>query len=254
MTATKPATRDEGDARRDEAVRAPLRARGDARRRHHLGRVTQLNLFAEPSTLPDGMRYQRDLFDADEERDLMRRFAELPFRAFEFQGFIGKRRVASFGWRYDFNEGRAHPAEPVPDWLLPLRERAAAFAGLQPERFEQALVTEYEPGAAIGWHRDRPAFDRVLGLSFGSPCTFRLRRSRDKGWERRSLTLERRSVYLLSGEARAAWEHSIPPAEALRYSLTFRNLRSHDARGEPEGGPGPEMPEREGLATQVRKC
>jgi alkylated DNA repair dioxygenase AlkB len=109
---------------------------------------------------------------------------------------------------------------------LPLRKQAAAFAGLAPMEIEHALVTEYTEGAAIGWHRDRPVFGDVIGISFDSACRFRFRRKRGAGWERAAVTLEPRSAYILRGPARTEWEHSIPPAEALRYSVTFRTVRS----------------------------
>src|SRR5690606_40647213 len=85
---------------------------------------------------------------------------------------------------------------------------------------------EYPPGASIGWHRDRGVFDRIIGVSLLSPCLFRLRRKRGDRWDRTSLVAVPRSVYLLSGSARTEWEHSIPPVDTLRYSITFRTLRN----------------------------
>jgi len=117
-------------------------------------------------------------------------------------------------------------AQDIPAFLLSLRESAADFAQIAPSELGHALVTEYAPGAAIGWHRDRPVFRDVVGISLGSPCRFRLRRKRESGWERASLILDPRSVYLLRGPARTEWEHSIPPAERLRYSVTFRSVKA----------------------------
>jgi alkylated DNA repair dioxygenase AlkB len=131
----------------------------------------------------------------------------------------------SFGWKYDFSAQRARPAEPIPDFLLPLRDRAARFAGVEPQALEQVLVTEYTPGAAIGWHKDKAVFDEVIGVSLGASATLRFRRETDGKWERRSLTLAPGSAYLIAGEARSEWEHSIPPVDALRYSITFRSIR-----------------------------
>jgi alkylated DNA repair dioxygenase AlkB len=186
-------------------------------------------LFDAAPTLPDGMRYTPDLVTAAAERALVESFAELPFRAFEFQGFLGKRRVVSFGWRYDFNLMKVEATEDMPPFLLPLRERAAAFAGPEPAALQQVLLTEYGPGAGIGWHKDRSVFGEVVGISLLSPCIFRLRRKTAAkpraSWERRPLTLAPRSAYLLAGPARSDWEHSIPEVESLRYSVTFRNLR-----------------------------
>jgi alkylated DNA repair dioxygenase AlkB len=131
----------------------------------------------------------------------------------------------SFGWHYDFNGGGLKQAGALPDFLLPLRRRAAEFANLEPQALEHVLLTEYRPGAGIGWHRDRSQFGDVIGISLLASCTFRLRRKRDTIWMRRSLTAEPRSAYLLRGDSRMEWEHSIPPLETLRYSITFRTLR-----------------------------
>jgi alkylated DNA repair dioxygenase AlkB len=160
------------------------------------------------------------------------RFAELDFKEFEFRGYQGKRRVVSFGWRYDFTTRTLGRTQDLPPFLIPLRAAAARFAGLPPRDLQQALVTEYAPGAAIGWHRDRPDFADVVGISFLSPCQFRLRRRSGAGWERIAFTPAPRSAYLLRGAVRTQWEHSIPPAAALRYSVTFRSL-AVEANAEP---------------------
>jgi alkylated DNA repair dioxygenase AlkB len=191
----------------------------------------QFDFFGPPSSpapqpMPAGFRYAPDVIDAAEEARLVEAFADLPFREFEFHGFFGKRRVVSFGFRYDFNGGSLKEAAPLPAFLLPMRERAAAFAGLAPDRLVHTLVTEYRPGTSIGWHRDRPNYDDVIGISLSSPCTFRTRRKRDTGWERAAIRLDRRSVYLMRGPSRWEWEHSIPAVDGLRYSITFRSMRS----------------------------
>ena len=180
--------------------------------------------------MPEGFRYAPEAIDAAEEARLVAAFADLPFKEFEFRGFLGKRRVVPFGTRYDYNGGGVKTADPIPEFLLPLRDRAAAFAGLPAERLQQALVTEYTPGAAIGWHRDRPHYGDVIGVSLLAPCTFRLRRKRDGGWERAALRLDRRSIYLMRGPSRDEWEHSIPAMEELRCSVTFRALRDEKCR------------------------
>jgi alkylated DNA repair dioxygenase AlkB len=188
----------------------------------------QLSLFASAPAgpvLPDGFMYQTDLIAAADEAALLERVRSLPFRDFEFHGYTGKRRVVSFGWRYDFSERVLRKADDMPPFLVALRESAARFAGMAPERLQHVLVTEYGAGAGIGWHRDKGVFGEVVGISLLAPCVFRLRRRNGEKWDRVSLTAEPRSAYLLSGAARTEWEHSIPPVESLRYSITFRNLR-----------------------------
>ncbi len=192
----------------------------------------QPNLFGEAdeegsasaSTLPEGFRYQTDVLTLDEERQLIRDIQPLPFKEFEFHGFAGKRRVVSFGWRYDYTERGLQKADDIPAFLLPLRERAAQFAGLRAGDFQHVLVTEYSPGAAIGWHRDKAVFAEIVGFSLLSPARFRLRRKAGSKYERVTINAEPRSAYLLSGPARTEWEHSIPAVEQLRYSITFRNF------------------------------
>jgi alkylated DNA repair dioxygenase AlkB len=189
----------------------------------------QISLFGDAPgapAFPDGFAYQDDLIEPAAEAELLARIRALPFREFEFQGFTGRRRVVSFGWRYDFNTHRLEAAEPIPEFLGAVRDAAASFAAVHPGALEQALVTEYGAGAAIGWHRDRAVFGDVVGVSLLSACTFRLRRQTDDGWERVSLTARPRSVYLLRGIVRTEWEHSIPAVETLRYSITFRTRRA----------------------------
>lgn len=181
--------------------------------------------MANASDAPEGFRYRSDFLTAAEEEALVARLSELPLREFEFHGYLARRRVLAFGWRYDFAGAALERADEIPDFLLPLRERAAVFAGLAPQRFGHALVTEYAPGAAIGWHKDKGVFDVVVGVSLLSSCVFRLRRRQGERWERRSLTLAPRSAYLLAGAVRSSWEHSIPAVPALRYSITLRSLR-----------------------------
>jgi alkylated DNA repair dioxygenase AlkB len=182
-------------------------------------------LFEPNPGLPEGFAYCEGLLDEEEERAMVAEIERLPFRAFQFHGFEGKRRVVSFGWRYDFNESKLIEAPPVPRFLQPVREKVARFAGLDADALEQLLVTEYQPGATIGWHRDRPVFAEVIGVSLLAPCAFRFRKPEGSGWRRAVIRLPPRSAYILSGAARSRWEHSIPAVEGLRYSLTFRTFR-----------------------------
>jgi alkylated DNA repair dioxygenase AlkB len=200
--------------------------------------VSQLNLFeaadAQPAeALPDGFRYQPEFVTKREEESLIEHVRGLPFKEFEFHGFLGKRRVVSFGWRYDFSSAKLREAGPIPEFLMPIRERAAAFAGLEPRALAHVLVTEYSPGTTINWHKDRPFYEDVIGISLVSECMFRLRRRAGANWQRRSIGLAPRSVYLLRGPVRTDWEHSIPAVASLRYSITFRNPRRS---GEGENG------------------
>jgi alkylated DNA repair dioxygenase AlkB len=180
---------------------------------------------APAPVLPKGFKYQPDLISATEEQDLLRQIETLAFKEFEFHGFLGKRRVVSFGWRYDFNDRELQRADDIPPFLLPLRERAASFGELGLGSLQHVLVTEYSPGTAIGWHRDKAVFAEVVGISLLSPCRFRLRRKRGNGWQRTAIVAEPRSGYVLAGPARTEWEHSIPPVDQLRFSITFRNFK-----------------------------
>ena len=184
----------------------------------------QLNLSPAAPELPQGFKYRPDFLSAAEEHELAERLARLPFRPFEFQGYLGKRRVISFGWQYVFNGSGLKKAEDMPDFLLPLRERAASFAGLEAGQLQHVLITEYAPGAGIGWHKDRSVFGDTIGISLLAPCRFRFRKKEGAKWKRSTLIAEPRSAYLLRGASRTEWEHSIPPLDALRYSITFRNL------------------------------
>jgi len=184
-----------------------------------------LGLFGGTPELPQGFRYQLDVISRDMEAELLEKIRELPFKEFEFHGYTGKRRVVSYGWRYDFDEARLKKSDDIPEFLEPVREIAARFASLEPTDLHHVLVTEYGPGSAIGWHRDKAIFGDVIGLSLMSSCNFRLRRKIGAKWERASIVAEPRSAYLMRGPSRTEWEHSIPPVDSLRYSITLRNFR-----------------------------
>jgi alkylated DNA repair dioxygenase AlkB len=186
--------------------------------------MVEVDLFNTDVGPPAGLRYRPELLTPDEETTVVAMFEGLPFREFEFHGFLGKRRVVSFGWRYDFNGGGLQKTQAIPDFLLPMRERAAAFAELPASSLAHVLLTEYRPGAAIGWHKDRSVFGDVVGVSLLSAATLRMRCKSGRGWRRALLRLQPRSAYLLRGLARTQWEHSIPAVVSLRYSVTFRTL------------------------------
>ena len=184
--------------------------------------MNQADLFAEP--LVDGLDYRADFITPDEEAALIEHLEVMDLAPFRFQGWTGNRKTRSFGWRFDFDDASLQPTEPIPDWLEPLRDKAAALAGVVPSEIAHALIARYDSGAGIGWHKDRSVFDRVVGVSLRSPATLRFRRRTPSGFRRFSLPVEPRSAYLLWGEARYDWEHRIVPGEALRFSITFRTL------------------------------
>lgn len=203
-----------------------------------------LNSEESPMGLPEGLDYEPDLIGRNDELALIRKLRRLPFREFEFHGHKGKRRTVSFGWHYEFSgAGKLRKADDIPGFLLPLRSQVATFAKVQPESLQHVLAIEYRPGSGIGWHRDRPVFGNVIGVSLNAPCTVRFRRKtpnkgaesgsqsardevvRKQTWERFNLLVEPRSAYYLKGAVRHEWEHSILAVDSLRYSITFRQMR-----------------------------
>ena len=175
---------------------------------------------------PDGLRYIPAFISPQEEQALLAHVARVPFREVKMRGQVARRRTAHFGWDYGYESWEISPTTAIPSWLFALRERAAALIGAEPHALEEVLVTEYPPGAGIGWHRDAPMFGpAVIGVSLGAPCRMRFQRGR--GSERRTaaVVLEPRSAYVLAGEARSRWQHSIPVTKELRYSITFRTLQ-----------------------------
>jgi len=185
----------------------------------------QLDLLGGTPGLPEGLSYLPDFLTSAEEAVLIDRIAALPFAPFQFHGFEGKRRTVSFGWQYRFDGSGLVEAEPMPDWLLVVREKAAAFAGLAADDLVHALIIEYQEGAGIGWHRDRPDFGEVIGISLKSEASLRFRLRESSGWRRHTLATAPRSAYHLAGPVRERWEHSILAVPALRYSITLRTLR-----------------------------
>ena len=178
-----------------------------------------------PSEEPEGLVYRPDLLTPDEESQVLETLAGLRFDPIVMHGQAARRTARHYGLDYDYEARTPMPGEPVPDWIEPVRARAAELAGVEPEDLAEILVQRYPEGSTIGWHRDAPAFDIVVGVSLGGES--RLRFQRGKGEERRvwEVLLEPRSGYVLSGPARRSWQHSIPPTKELRYSITFRTLR-----------------------------
>ena len=185
-------------------------------------------LFDEP--LIAGLQYYPELITEGAERALIEQIEKLDVAPFRFHGWLGNRKTRSFGWRYDFDDSSFTPTEPVPPWLEPLRDQAAGLAGVSPAEIHHALVARYDPGAGIGWHKDRDVFERVVGVSLHTPASLRFRQRTPTGFRRASLEVEPRSAYLLSGPSRWEWEHRIVPGDRLRFSITFRTMSEKGRR------------------------
>ena len=185
-------------------------------------------LFEAP--LIAGLDYRPGFIGEAEEQALIDQLAAQELTPFRFQGWLGNRKTQSFGWRYDFDDASFTRTEPIPEWLAPLRAAAASFAGVAPDDFVHALLARYDPGAGIGWHKDRDVFELVVGISLNTPATLRFRQRTATGFRRAEVALEPRSAYLLSGESRWDWEHRITPGDALRFSITFRTLSEKGRR------------------------
>ncbi|HWH13417.1 MAG TPA: alpha-ketoglutarate-dependent dioxygenase AlkB [Miltoncostaeaceae bacterium] len=175
---------------------------------------------------PEGLVFTPDLLSPGEEAALLRIVDGLDYDPIEIRGVVARRTARHYGVGYDYATRTAQPgALPIPEWLEDLRARGAGLAGLPPEELAEALVQRYPPGATIGWHRDAPAFEVVVGVSLASACRLRFQRGRGDARRVAEVALPARSAYVLTGPARWSWEHSIPPTPALRYSITFRTLR-----------------------------
>lgn len=187
----------------------------------------QASLF--PPVLPQGLIYRSDFLDRDEERALLESIRELPLREAQYRQYTARRRTVNYGFAYDFQHLEAKPAPAIPEFLTPLRARAADWAGVASQDFVQALVAEYTPGTPLGWHRDVPDFELIVGISLAGAARIRFRPYPWKPERRKEvfvLELEPRSAYILRDEARWGWQHSVPPTKELRYSVTFRTART----------------------------
>ena len=176
---------------------------------------------------PEGLVYREEFITEDEQRDLLAVMEEIDFREVTMRGQTALRTVRHFGYDYGYESWELVPAEPLPPPLVWLRDRCGQLAELEASELVQVLVSRYPPGAGIGWHRDAPMFGpKVVGVSLLSACRMRFQRS--TGGLRRvyDLELAPRSAYVLAGKARSAWQHSIPAAKSLRYSITFRSLKN----------------------------
>jgi alkylated DNA repair dioxygenase AlkB len=192
-----------------------------------MGGMTQSTLFPTLSVpFANGYVYEPDFLGVDEEATLLETIRTLPLANAEYKEYRARRRVVSYGGRYDYSANQLNEAALVPEFLCPLRERVAQWAGRAPGDFRHALIAEYSEGTQLGWHRDVPDFELVVGISLLSACRMRFRRYPPQPREKSlGIDLAPRSIYRLEGEARWGWQHSVPPVKALRYSITFRTLR-----------------------------
>jgi alkylated DNA repair dioxygenase AlkB len=188
----------------------------------------QQPLFPIESSLPDGFSYFPDFINEEEEIQLLETISSLELRPLIFQGFTAKRRVQSYGYDYNFDRRSVAKGTEIPSGFTALISKVAGHFSMKKDELAEVLITEYPPDAVINWHRDAPPFDIVIGISLLSDCMFRFR-PYDKSKQGRksiaSLTVQRRSMYILKGESRTEWEHSIAPVKEKRYSITLRTLR-----------------------------
>jgi len=188
-------------------------------------RVTQGVLFDRGPNLVEGLIFESDFLTIAGENELIEAIRTLPFGEVRMHGVVAKRRVAHFGLRYAFTSHQLSPTSEIPSEFDVIRARAANSAHLDPQSFSEVLVTEYPPGAGIGWHHDAPPFGIVAGISLAADCAMRFRKGHVSHRETSVVKLPRRSLYVLTGSARNDWQHSISPIAELRYSITFRTLK-----------------------------
>lgn len=199
-----------------------------ARRLEH---AAHPDLFGEaPAAAVEGLRYERDFLSLAEEADLLVIVQGLPLKEMRYKEYTARRRGTSFGGSYDFGTNRLKPGPPLPEALHPLRAKVAAWAGIAPEDLGHMLIAEYRPGTPLGWHRDVPEFEDIIGVSLHNDAVMQFRPyvpgAPASGPAALEFLIEPRSVYLLRGPARWAWQHAIAPTEALRYSITLRTRRA----------------------------
>jgi alkylated DNA repair dioxygenase AlkB len=194
------------------------------------GFTRQGELFGSERPLPEGFVYQREFLSLDEESELLASIERLPFAQAKYKAYTARRRTVSYGSKYDYDQNVLNEAPPIPAFLMPLRQKVAHWAGLPPEHFVHGLISEYKPGTPLGWHRDVPDFEVIVGVSLAGSCRMRLRPYRPGEKNERpdviALDLEPRSAYQIRGSARWGWQHSVAPTNELRYSITFRTARS----------------------------
>jgi alkylated DNA repair dioxygenase AlkB len=186
----------------------------------------QGKLFDIPLSLPNGLVYRPDFLTPAEEETLLAYIENLPMVHPKFEEHEAKRRLAAFGWSYDFERERLVEGPPLPKFLDPARRKIAKWLGIPPGRVVEALVQEYTPGSAIGWHRDNEKFESIIGISLNGWCRMRFRPISGIGDAKKVVAMEAepRSAYIMQRDVRWKWQHSVAPVKTLRYSITFRTL------------------------------
>ena|GEM_PF-568115 len=175
---------------------------------------------------PEGFRYVFDFMSPAEEQNILAELRQLNFQSVVMRGRVAKRTVAHFGFDYIYNTQQARPSKAIPPFLQHIISKAALIAGLPDDAFNQVLINRYPAGAGIHGHKDAPAFDEtIVGISLGAPAVMRLHHRTPTVVQSFKLTLEPRSLYILSGTVRSEWEHSVDPVKNLRYSITFRRVK-----------------------------
>jgi alkylated DNA repair dioxygenase AlkB len=195
---------------------------------------SQLFADAEAAASIEGLRYQPEFLNADEEAGLLDIVRSLPLHAARYKAYVARRRVVSFGGSFDYDENILRPGDPLDERLVPLQQRVAAWLGVAPAALVHALVAEYAPGTPLGWHRDVPDFETIAGISLGGEAVLRFRPYPPTHPGARTvleLPVLPRSIYKMAGAARWDWQHSVPPVKAPRWSITFRTRRFAQRQG-----------------------
>jgi alkylated DNA repair dioxygenase AlkB len=190
--------------------------------------TTMNTLFPIEPIYPQGFHYEDDFISTGEEAELLSVIQQTALHSFQFQGYEARRRVASFGWDWRFDTRQLTKGKDMPPAFHWLIERVTKKLALS-AAIAELLVTEYPVGAVINWHRDAPPFALIAGVSLSADCIFKLRPHEKEKQHRKavlSLPVRRRSLYVMHGEAREAWQHSILPVESTRYSITLRTLKA----------------------------
>ncbi len=186
------------------------------------------DLAPSPGALPEGLETQAEFLSKEEEDALIEVIRQLPLQEAKYKEYTARRRVVSYGGKFDYDSNELLPSSELIEALQPLRARVAAWASVKPEELVHALVAEYSAGTPLGWHRDVPNFESIFGVSLGSEAVLRFRPyppDRPRKEDVIKLNVAPRSIYAMRGAARWGWQHSVAPVDELRWSITLRTAR-----------------------------